>query len=33
MVNSKWLLLIVEWLCLILLFVKNPATNRPRLFP
>lgn len=33
MVNSKWLLLIVEWLCLILLFVKNPAMNRPRLFP
>lgn len=33
MVNSKWLLLIVEWLCLILLFVKNPATNRLRLFP
>ena len=33
MVNSKWLLLIVEWLCLILLFVKNPATNQLRLFP
>lgn len=33
MVNSKWLLLIVEWLCWTLLFVKNPAMNQPRLFP